>query len=320
MDNRGVIHASKLHSEPHLLSHGGEPREAGAPRKPKAIVVVGGGLTSCDIAIAEAKRNPAAIVHIVHRKKTLWTAPFDLPTRYFSGRSRNKVLCDFSQLDDAAKREDFLLRERPGATVTPKSHTRICELEKAGRVVVHASSEIGECASHDNGTFSLTLKSGKEIHGVDRVWLATGTSAGVTESNTLLHSLHAQRPVEISPRMRLPYVKSDLPWDEETPFFVTGVAASLQIGPEASNMRGARLAAARIADSNLFRQSVQWKQEETKRGQGESTAAVAAASAEATKENNITTHAHPTKVSNAHRAKGSRRCKRRNNNSATIMQ
>lgn len=78
----------------------------------------------------------------------------------------------------------------------------------------------------------------------DHVYFATGSHADVKEID-FLRTMNEKHPIETYGG--LPALTDDLRWSSDVPLFITGKLATLQIGPGAANLEGARLSAERIA-------------------------------------------------------------------------
>ena len=86
----------------------------------------------------------------------------------------------------------------------------------------------------------------------DAIWLATGhrlEASGVGALRTL-RSRHASSRA-LPEHGGLPQLTPTLRWDEDTPLWLAGALAALQIGPDALNLAGAGVSAARIVPDLL---------------------------------------------------------------------
>ena len=196
-----------------LLSHArciheASPGELQMASKERAtVVVVGGGLTACDLAVTLARKNPLCTVHIVSRRP-IRVSPFDLPLTYFGSQARNERLFRFFELESPNEREQFLLSERPSASVTSKTNAAVARLQQDGRVVLHQAAEVVTCSESASGKqLDLELSDGETLASVARVWMATGSAADV-RACPLLSSLSRQVPIRLS--------ESGLPWLDES--------------------------------------------------------------------------------------------------------
>ena len=80
------------------------------------------------------------------------------------------------------------------------------------------------------------------------IWLCTGTDVQVTQY-PILEDLMSKLPIDIC--CGYPQIQKDLSWCKNSSIYVVGALASLQLGPDALNLAGARHAAVMIA--NKFR-------------------------------------------------------------------
>lgn len=83
-----------------------------------------------------------------------------------------------------------------------------------------------------------------DLPSFDHVYFATGTQLDARDLG-LLETMNQKYPVEMYGG--LPGLTDDLKWSQDIPLFLTGKLATLQIGPGAANLEGARLSAERIA-------------------------------------------------------------------------
>ena len=81
---------------------------------------------------------------------------------------------------------------------------------------------------------------------VNRVVLGTGTCSDYLKI-PLVKALHTKWPVKVVGG--LPIVGQDLSWAPGLPVYVVGGLATLRVGPDASNLMGARRAAEVIAEN-----------------------------------------------------------------------
>ena len=152
-------------------------------------------------------------------------------------------------------------RARPGGSITPAIHGELRSLLDGGksrdkkkrlrileRVEVKALEWIEGGGSSSSSEWRVQLDGGKEeeeesILHADAIWLATGHTLDVTTLQPLT-TLMTARPQAIHDG--LPTLTPSLKWDAGTNLYVAGAFAALQLGPDALNLAGAGLSAARI--------------------------------------------------------------------------
>ncbi|KAJ8604301.1 hypothetical protein CTAYLR_002533 [Chrysophaeum taylorii] len=192
-----------------------------------AVLVIGGGLSAAQAALKAARKG--AKVALCSRRP-LATRRFDLPENWPKrGRAR---LFEFYGTP-LAQRAAWVDRERGGGTVPP-SYLR----ELAGvRRVVDVVSEV-------DATLRVTFHGATEPFDATRVVLATGTTRNCARI-PLVRDL--VRAFDLPVLDGLPLVDETLRWGHER-FTVVGALATLQVGPDAANLTGARRAAEICAD------------------------------------------------------------------------
>jgi hypothetical protein len=113
--------------------------------------------------------------------------------------------------------------------------------QNSGRLALLEHAQV-QAANWLHGRWIVQLQgSGAELS-ADRLWLATGHHGGVSH-HPLAAQLQHQRPIELVDDW--PVLNDDLRWPR-TPVHLMGALASLQLGPAARNLFGAREAAQRI--------------------------------------------------------------------------
>ena len=197
-------------------------------------VVVGGGISAAQLALALALRQPGTVTLLMRRP--LRIAPFDSDLGWVAGSELQR----FRSESDYAKRRDIIRQARYTGTVPPDVATLLKQAEAAGAVRV----QIGEVAAADveHGSVTLRLTDGA-THSADRIVLATGFDPQRPGGVWLDEAIDAYALPASSDGY--PVVGPDLAWADG--LFVTGPLAELYIGPVSRNIIGARLAAEAIA-------------------------------------------------------------------------
>ena len=204
----------------------------------QCVLVVGGGLSAVQAAIALSKRG--AKVLLLSRKPILWRH-FDLPLCWFDPQMRNKSRYEFLS-QEVEDRPDFIRCTRRGGTVPPWYRK---QLEKSD--VEQYIGEVTFCAQKQC-TLQVQLSSvsgSTRIVDAAHVILATGCSPNLVEL-PLIAALHKKWPIRsIS---GLPLIEENLQWTPTAPVYIAGSLAALRSGPDAANLMGARRCARIIAD------------------------------------------------------------------------
>ncbi|KIV87031.1 hypothetical protein PV11_02603 [Exophiala sideris] len=198
-----------------------------------SVVVVGGGLTSAQIADLVIRRGVTKVWLLLRRKYKL--KHFDVDLEWVS-KVRNQQMAVFWSADSDEERFELLKQARDGGSITPKFDKILKRHAANDRVAILTHTHItdGDWCGHSQ-TWSLVLSPMQE--------------------NFPPHD--GKYPV---PAINgLPRLTDDLMWHEDVPLFLTGGLAGLRLGPGAANLAGARQGAERVA----------WKVEELL-GEGQS--------------------------------------------------
>ncbi len=216
-----------------VLAHSGDVDLRGLDLVGETITVVGGGLTAAQLTLGAVDCG-AEHVHLVTRRP-LRSSTFDVDPGWLGP----KHLADFWQLAPA-DRADAVFDARDGGSVPTSTLAELRRAEADGTVSLHEDARV--VAGAISGDLPL-LVLGDETHlCADRVWLATGTECTV-DACRLLDDVAAVHPCAV--HRGLPDLGHDLTWPGTT-LHITGRLASLQLGPAAGNIWGARQAVDRI--------------------------------------------------------------------------
>ena len=261
--------ASRVHRAWHLAS--ARPRwrtVSAAPTDPPAecsarrLLIVGCGLSGVQLA-AEARRRGWRHVTLLSRAP-IAVRPFDISDEWVQRHlSWELQPCEsaFFGADSHAERRAILARARPGGSITKTAHEALLRAAaeatphldvREGSVVARAEwcAHAGELVVHLRTAACAAGKSVHEGEGgretsvrADAAWLATGHRLDAALVAPL-STLRATRPQPLHDG--LPELTPSLRWDEHTDVWVAGGLAALQLGPDALNLAGAGLSAARI--------------------------------------------------------------------------
>ena len=244
-------------------------------RRGSRLVIIGCGLSGAQLA-CEALRRGWTSVRLLCRSGVV-VRPFDIDEAWVARHLSSDLQPCESDFYGAsfAERRRILARARPGGSVTPSLLRKVLEMQRSGRgleLMQHTQvldakwkfdgngdgngSDDGDgewllhvredcCASgagSGSGSRDGTLKA-------DAIWLATGHRIDVAAAEPL-RSLRRLRP-QPAEHDGLPELTPSLRWDEATPLYVSGSLSALQLGPDALNLAGAGLSAARIVSDML---------------------------------------------------------------------
>ena len=129
--------------------------------------------------------------------------------------------------------------------MTPRFAKKLKAHVQSGRLHLHTNTAIAsQHCCQDSQLWVIETEPPTDLPAFDHVYFATGTQidAGKLE---MLQTMNRKYPIETYGGF--PALTDDLKWSEDVPLFVTGKLATLQIGPGAANLEGARLSAERVA-------------------------------------------------------------------------
>ncbi|KAH7418361.1 hypothetical protein BKA64DRAFT_564285 [Cadophora sp. MPI-SDFR-AT-0126] len=229
---------------PALLSKASNPHSF-----PTSLAIIGGGLTSAQIARLASVIN-IPVTHLILRRP-LKTKHFDVDLCWLA-KFKNHSMSAFWKADSDEERADMMREARGGGSVNPEYGRILRGLKEEGRVTLWEWTEVAGAKEKDSRDgeperWSLELqgKGGRrdEIV-VDHVVYATGIAADINRVEAVKPLLD-DFPIETVGGM--PCLTKELMWNEDIPFFVTGRLGGLRLGPAAPNLEGARLGAEFIA-------------------------------------------------------------------------
>ncbi|KAL6244411.1 hypothetical protein RBB50_008653 [Rhinocladiella similis] len=215
-------------------------------RQPTSVVVVGGGLTSAQIADLLLSSGVTKVFLLLRGKYKL--KHFDVDLEWVS-KVRNQQMAVFWSADTDEERFEMLKMARNGGSITP-SYDKILKRHIANgrlRILPYTCIEDGTwCGTSQTWTLGLSSTSDSEsvLSGIDHVIYATGSAPNISNVSCMQRML-TEYPVESI--NGLARITNDLMWQHDVPLFLTGGLAGLRLGPGAANLAGARQGAERIA-------------------------------------------------------------------------
>ena len=212
-------------------------------RRSTSMLIVGGGLTSVQIADLAIKRGVSK-VHLLMRGP-LKVKYFDMDLDWV-GKFRNFNQAAFWSAETDEERFDMYAQARNGGSVTPRYRKVLDAHVASGRVVLHTHTTLASVSWNESqeAWTNVKLSTDAAVSSVDYIVFATGVQTDI-RTIPFLSSLHAQHPIDTVGG--LPCLTDDLKWNDAVPLFVTGRLAGLRLGPGAPNLVGARIGAERIA-------------------------------------------------------------------------
>jgi lysine/ornithine N-monooxygenase len=217
--------------------------------KNKAVLVVGGGLTSGHLSLLALRAGCEKVILIC--RHCLQVKPFDLDLSWIAAKSRPHKLHQFYALTPE-ERWKMIQRSRGGGSINPavmdemKKYIALGKLEICEDLEIWSADWSSDSTSDSEGCFNVECsdESKKCCH---HIWLATGTQVDITQE-PLFEEVLKESPIEIV--RGFPVVRSDLSWSEKCRgLFVMGRYAAISLGPDALNLAGARMGSCKIVDS-----------------------------------------------------------------------
>ncbi|KAI9763254.1 MAG: hypothetical protein M1835_007878 [Candelina submexicana] len=242
-ESEGACHSSQISPGNVLPIH---VRAKISRHRETNVVVVGGGLTSCQLGDLLVKRGVSKVWYLM--RTGLKVKPFDLDLQWLA-KYKNLQTATFWSADDDDDRKERLgmvQEARNGGSITPIIHKVLQSHIRAGKVSLHTHTIV--TSQHwDHLLKSWTLITSPEIPDLptfDYIYYATGISSDFS-TLSLVQKLLAK--VDLPIKGGLPCLTDDLMLADNVPCFVTGRLAALRVGPGAGNLEGARAGAERIA-------------------------------------------------------------------------
>lgn len=202
---------------------------------PQALAVVGGGITSAQIALRLVEEGHFVDLISRHalREHQFDSDPGWLGPKYMHGFSREKSL---------SRRRAMIQQARHRGSVPPEVRRDLSQAIEAGKLRRHEADVLG--VSHDLGALRVRLSNGSDWY-VDHMVLATGFATR-RPGGALVDQLIADANLPCAP-CGYPVVDFALRWHPR--IRVTGPLAELELGPVARNIAGARHAGERIVSA-----------------------------------------------------------------------
>ncbi|KND01001.1 uncharacterized protein SPPG_04097 [Spizellomyces punctatus DAOM BR117] len=217
------------------------------------LMIVGGGLTAAHLVKHGVKRFDQVL--LVSRS-FLRVKHFDVSLNWID-RYGNVEMAKFWQENDPRIRLKIIQNAREGGSMTPSMWEYIESAKAAGSLETKQYTEIisaiwrtdTHCACDSaetaKGFWEVHLSDGS-IENVHAIWMATGSKMNVTQDPLLSQICKAVPTTLIE---GFPVLTHDLRWQSSIPLYVMGGYAALQLGPNALNLAGAKIASERIVEA-----------------------------------------------------------------------
>lgn len=233
--------------------------------KPIRLLIVGGGITSAQLAISASKSSWCEQITLIQRSCSL-SRHFDVQNEWM-GAARGKLLDKFWS-SDVETRAHKLKEARRGGSIPPEILSQLHSKyeESEGKLELVEEMEISHVDwNFDTEELEVTMddEMSSMAQEYDMIWLVTGCQNHVLKYPALA-SLLQSLPLKLV--NGLPVLGKDLSWsdgvsNEKEPSWkkvararcwCMGVLAGLELGPDALNLVGARQGSVRIAQSIRF--------------------------------------------------------------------
>jgi cation diffusion facilitator CzcD-associated flavoprotein CzcO len=206
------------------------------------VLVVGGGLTSAQIADLAIRRGVTKVWHLM--RSGLKVKPFDLGLEWL-GKFRNVEQSAFWSADSDEERLEQIRTARNGGSITPK-YLKVLRDHVAKGALSLFTNTVVTSRSWDSRSrrWTVTTEPNHDLPPMDYIYYATGMKPDV-HSVPFLQTILRKYPIQTCGG--LPCINHDLMWNNQVPLLITGGLGALRIGPGAANLSGARSAAERVA-------------------------------------------------------------------------
>lgn len=225
--------------------------------KQTKVVIVGGGLTSAQLADTAIKEGVGKVYLVL--RSNLKIKHFDFHLDWVT-KFRNVKKMSFYLKDTDEERFQMIQEAREGGSVNPEYYKIIMNHIQSGKLEVHMYTNIvDQLWNAELNKWDLRLESRDEtsrrprfnekhqgtwsLDEVDYICFATGMQADI-HALPCFKSLMESHPIRTV--NGLPCLTDNLQWNDEVPLFMVGKYAGLRTGPASANLDGARLGAERI--------------------------------------------------------------------------
>ncbi|GJN72372.1 hypothetical protein PLICBS_006445 [Purpureocillium lilacinum] len=217
--------------------------------RPTHILVVGGGLTSAQLSDLAIRRGVTKVWHMM--RGPLRIKHFDVDLQWM-GKYKNAEQARFWTADSDEERLAIIKEARGGGSITPLFNKRLKKHIAAGKLALFERTALSDVCFEESdceadGAGRWTVSTEPPVDGLpafDYIYFATGIQ---TDFRALpyLRGMLDKHPIQGFGGF--PCLNEDLMWADGVPLFVAGRLASLQLGPAAPNIGGAKLGAERIS-------------------------------------------------------------------------
>lgn len=218
-----------------------------AAKKPTNLLIIGGGLTSAQLADVAIRRGVTKVYHFL--RSPLRLKHFDVDLEWM-GKYKNAEQSRFWTADSDEERLEIIKQARGGGSITPLFYRERTKKHIAsGRCDFRPETKLVDARFEDEGDgggkWSITIEpADTQLPKMDYIVFATGIQTDFTKL-PYLQTMIEKYPVKGFGGF--PCLNEDLMWKDDVPLFMTGRLGSLQLGPAAPNIGGAKIGAERVA-------------------------------------------------------------------------
>ncbi|UKZ51109.1 hypothetical protein TrVGV298_004865 [Trichoderma virens] len=212
---------------------------------PTNVLIIGGGLTSAQLAVLALKRGVTKIWHLM--RGPLRIKHFDVDLSWM-GKYKNAEQARFWTADSDLERLEIIKEARGGGSLTPLYYKKVKKYIASGNIELRTHTTLVDAEMKDiDGSSFWSIKTEPPIAGLplfDYIYFATGIQTDFT-SLPYLQTMLQKYPIH--GHGGFPCINEDLMWKDGVPLFLAGRLGALQLGPAAPNIGGAKVAAERVA-------------------------------------------------------------------------
>ncbi|KAL6884797.1 FAD/NAD(P)-binding domain-containing protein [Trichoderma longibrachiatum] len=209
------------------------------------ILIIGGGLTSAQLAVLALKKGVTKVWHLM--RGPLRIKHFDVDLSWM-GKYKNAEQARFWTADSDLERLAIIKEARGGGSLTPLYYKKVKKCMAAGTLELRTLTTLVDAELKDiDGSSFWSVKTEPPIDGLpafDYIYFATGIQ---TDFACLPYLQTMLQKYPIHGHGGFPCINEDLMWKDGVPLFLAGRLGALQIGPAAPNIGGAKVAAERVA-------------------------------------------------------------------------
>ncbi|KAG9251948.1 uncharacterized protein F5Z01DRAFT_626645 [Emericellopsis atlantica] len=210
------------------------------------VLVIGGGLTSAQIADLVIRSGVTKVWHLLRGKLVL--KHFDV-TLEWMGKYKNTMQTEFWTSDTDEERLEMLQKARGGGSITPRFYKEVVKKNIASKKLcfMECTKLTDAKLQEADGLAKWVCQTEPALSGLpamDYIYFATGIQ---TDFAALPYFQTMCEKYPIQGVGGFPCLTEELMWRKDVPLFVSGKLAALRIGPSAPNIGGARFAADWIA-------------------------------------------------------------------------